>query len=155
MYTLRLGPSTSIIRMSCSRTFSCSWIHSCIWYADSVGFIGPKTQTIAFWRSPMLCPSLVTGWPTWPLMFATQKKNNRKKPYVNTQHYFRPSAVASSRTTLHHSSKQDSATSGCGKQPPFPNIHPWKQSKQATNLGKLMTCNSYFNFQLSECYCRH
>jgi len=44
-----------------------------------------------------------------------------------------------------------SATSSCGRQPPFRNIYPWKQSKQATRLGKLMTYNSYFNFKLSEC----
>jgi len=32
-----------------------------------------------------------------------------------------------------------SATSGCGKEPPFRNIHLWKQSQQATRLAKLMT----------------
>ena len=34
------------------------------------------------------------------------------------------------------------ATSGCGKQPPFRNIHRWKQSKRDTRLGKLMIFNS-------------
>ena len=44
-----------------------------------------------------------------------------------------------------------SAASGCGKQRPFRNIHPWKQSYQATRLGELMTFISCFNFKLSEC----
>ena len=39
----------------------------------------------------------------------------------------------------------------CGKQLPFRNIHPWKQSYQATRLAKSMIFNSRFNFKLSEC----
>jgi len=43
-----------------------------------------------------------------------------------------------------------SATSGCGTQLHFSNIHPWKQSYPATRLGKLMTSNSCFNFEFCE-----
>jgi hypothetical protein len=32
-----------------------------------------------------------------------------------------------------------SATFGCGKEPSIRNIHLWKQSQQATSLGKCMT----------------
>ena len=40
-----------------------------------------------------------------------------------------------------------SANSGCGKQLPFRNIRPWKQSQQAIHLGKLMTFNSCLKFK--------